>query len=153
MLSDLQRAPIALESFDTIVEPDALVDALATRILNCSNAQLRGKCNGLGLVLPAWSTSARAECHRAPAGVEGRGCATPLQPPACVYVENALIAAPSRRWLERAATRRRATVYVTVGDGVGTGDGESCAVTTIPPAIRARDDRPPVALPGAARGA
>src|SRR3954469_19380989 len=53
MLSDFSGTPIALESFDTIVEPDALVDALAKRIARLLKThKAAGKCNGLGLVLP-----------------------------------------------------------------------------------------------------
>lgn len=127
MLSDFSGAPIALESFDTIVEPDALVDALAKRILRLLKThKAAGKCNGLGLVLPGMVDQRTGRVLNAPQlgwkDVDVRD-ALALATGLHVYVENAPIAcAVAQMWLgQRGNETPRDFVYVTVGDGVGTG--------------------------------
>ena len=61
MLTDFSGTPIALETFETVVDPAELVKVLARRIprlLKTHNAT--EKCNGIGLVIPGWeATQAR----------------------------------------------------------------------------------------------
>src|SRR5215212_11682604 len=53
MLSDFNGTPIALETFDTVVEPKALVVLLAKRIARLLKTHdAFAKCNGIGLVIP-----------------------------------------------------------------------------------------------------
>jgi len=53
MLSDFSGTPIALETFDTVVEPRALVRTLSKRIQRLLKThRAAGKCNGIGLVVP-----------------------------------------------------------------------------------------------------
>src|SRR4051794_11269752 len=53
MLSDFGGTPIALETFDTVVEPKALVAALAKRVARLLKTHdALAKCNGIGLVIP-----------------------------------------------------------------------------------------------------
>jgi len=53
MLSDFAGTAIATETFDTIVEPAALVAELSVRIRRLlANHGGRGECEGVGLVVP-----------------------------------------------------------------------------------------------------
>jgi predicted NBD/HSP70 family sugar kinase len=126
MLADFGGTPIAIESFDTVVQPDALVAALAKRITRLLKThRAAGKCNGIGLVLPGMVDQRTGRVLNAPQlgwkDVDVRdalAAATGLD----VYVENAPIAcAVAQMWLNRGSETPRDFVYVTVGDGVGTG--------------------------------
>lgn len=127
MLSDFTGAPIAIEAFDTIVEPDALVDALATRTIRLLRThRAAGQCNGIGLVLPGMVDHETGRVLNAPQlgwrDVDVRD-ALAARTGLSVYVENAPIAcAIAQMWLgQRGSETPRDFVYVTVGDGVGTG--------------------------------
>src|SRR5215813_2717007 len=127
MLTDFSGAPLALETFETVVEPAALVAALGERIprlLKAHNAE--GKCNGVGLVVPGMVDQRTGRVLNAPQlgwrDVDVRTAlanATGFE----VHIENAPIAcALAQMWLgERGGEAPRDFVYVTVSDGVGAG--------------------------------
>ncbi|HEY9226802.1 MAG TPA: ROK family protein, partial [Gemmatimonadaceae bacterium] len=127
MLTDFNGTPIALETFETVVEPQAFVRNLAKRIprlLKTHHAS--GKCNGIGLVVPGMVDQRTGRVLNAPQlgwrDVDVRDAladATGFQ----VHVENAPIAcALAHMWLgERGGDAPRDFVYVTVSDGVGAG--------------------------------
>ena len=127
MLSDFSGAPIALETFDTIVEPRALVAALARRIGRLLKAhRATGKCKGIGLVVPGMVDQRTGRVLNAPQlgwrDVDVRDALAKATGFA-VHIENAPIAcALAQMWLgERGDDAPRDFVYVTVSDGVGTG--------------------------------
>jgi N-acetylglucosamine repressor len=127
MLTDFSGTPIALETFETVVEPAELVKVLARRIprlLKTHNAT--EKCNGIGLVIPGMVDHQTGRVLNAPQlgwrDVDIRDAlaeATGFE----VQVENAPIAcALAHMWLgERGGDAPRDFVYVTVSDGVGAG--------------------------------
>jgi N-acetylglucosamine repressor len=127
MLTDFSGTPIALETFETVVEPAELVKVLARRIprlLKTHNAA--EKCNGIGLVIPGMVDHHTGRVLNAPQlgwrDVDIRDAlanATGFE----VQVENAPIAcALAHMWLgERGGDAPRDFVYVTVSDGVGAG--------------------------------
>jgi N-acetylglucosamine repressor len=127
MLSDFNATPIALETFDTIVEPLSLVSALTRRIRRLLKThRAAGKCNGIGLVVPGMVDQQTGRVLNAPQlgwrDVDIRdalAAATGLE----VQIENAPIAcALAQMWLgERGGDAPRDFVYVTVSDGVGAG--------------------------------
>ena len=127
MLSDFNGMPIALETFDTVVDPTALVAALARRIHRLLKThRAAGNCNGIGLVVPGMVDQQTGRVLNAPQlgwrDVDIRDAlagATGFQ----VHIENAPIAcALAQMWLsERGDDAPRDFVYVTVSDGVGAG--------------------------------
>jgi predicted NBD/HSP70 family sugar kinase len=127
MLSDFSGTPIALEAFDTVVDPEALVVALARRIPRLLKAhRAAGKCNGIGLVVPGMVDQRTGRVLNAPQlgwkDVDVRdelASATGFE----VQIENAPIAcALAQMWLGQPGDDApRDFVYVTVSDGVGTG--------------------------------
>lgn len=127
MLSDLAGNSIALESFDTVVEPDALVRLLAQRIKRMLNANhAEKKCNGIGLVIPGMVDQETGRVLNAPQ-LGWRDVDVSMALAAAtgyeVHIENAPIAcAVAQMWLgERGAETPRDFIYLTVSDGVGTG--------------------------------
>ena len=127
MLSDFSGAPIALETFDTIVEPRALVTALARRIGRLLKAhRAASKCKGIGLVVPGMVDQRTGRVLNAPQlgwrDVDVRDALAKATGYA-VHIENAPIAcALAQMWLgERGDDAPRDFVYVTVSDGVGAG--------------------------------
>jgi predicted NBD/HSP70 family sugar kinase len=127
MLSDFSGTPIALETFDTIVEPRALVAALARRIARVLKAhRAAGKCKGIGLVVPGMVDQRTGRVLNAPQlgwrDVDVRDALAKMTG-YTVHIENAPIAcALAQMWLgERGDDAPRDFVYVTVSDGVGTG--------------------------------
>lgn len=127
MLSDFNGTPLAMETFETVVQPDELVAMLAqkvARLLKAHNAV--GKCNGIGLVVPGMVDQRTGRVLNAPQlgwrDVDVRDAlanATGFT----VQIENAPIAcALAHMWLgERGGDAPRDFVYVTVSDGVGAG--------------------------------
>jgi N-acetylglucosamine repressor len=127
MLTDFSGNPLAMETFETVVNPDELVAKLARRIprlLKSHNAT--GKCNGIGLVVPGMVDQRTGRVLNAPQlgwrDVDVRDAlaeATGFD----VHIENAPIAcALAHMWLgKRGDDAPRDFVYVTVSDGVGAG--------------------------------
>ena len=127
MLGDFAGTVIAVESFATILEPNALVDALASRITRLRNAhKSAGRCQGIGLVVPGMVDHETGRVLNAPQlgwrDVDVRDALT-RRTGLEVHVDNASVAcALAQLWLgERGKEAPRDFVYVTVGDGVGTG--------------------------------
>lgn len=127
MLTDFAGTTIALETFETVVDPPALVAALAAcigRLLASHGAN--GTCEGIGLVVPGMVDQRTGRVLNAPQlgwhGVDVRDAlhaATGLP----VQIENAPIAcALAHMWLgRRGGAAPNDFVYVTVSDGVGAG--------------------------------
>jgi predicted NBD/HSP70 family sugar kinase len=127
MLSDFGGTQIALETFETIVDPAALVRELARRIERLLRAhRAAGDCKGIGLVVPGMVDQRTGRVLNAPQlgwrDVDVRDAlakATRLP----VQIENAPIAcALATMWLgQRGGDPPGDFVYVTVSDGVGAG--------------------------------
>jgi predicted NBD/HSP70 family sugar kinase len=126
MLSDFAGTQIALESFETIYDPPALVGELTTRIRRLLDAHgVTGRCEGIGMVVPGMVERATGRILMAPQlgwrDVDvrddlARGTGLP------VYVENAPMAcALAQMWLGQRGNSTDNFVYVTVSDGVGAG--------------------------------
>lgn len=127
MLSDFSGAAIALETFDTIVDPGALVVELGKRIRNMVRHHRKaGTCLGVGLVVPGMVDHASGRVLNAPQlgwrDVDVRDLLAD-RAGLPVYIEGAPIAcALGQMWLgEPGAEAPRDFAYVTVGDGVGAG--------------------------------
>ncbi|GLC23748.1 ROK family transcriptional regulator [Roseisolibacter agri] len=127
MLSDFGGTPIALEQFDTLTDPAALVAELAERIQRVlATHGAVGRCEGVGLVVPGMVDHRSGRVLYAPQ-LGWRDVAlrdllsAALDFP--VHVENAPIAcALAHMWLgQRGSEAVTDFVYVTVGDGVGAG--------------------------------
>ena len=127
MLADLNGNSIALDTFDTVVDPTALVARLAHRIQKVLKSHhAASKCNGIGLVVPGMVDQQSGRVLNAPQlgwrDVDVRDAlaeATGFS----VQIENAPIAcALATMWLgRRGGNAPRDFVYVTVSDGVGAG--------------------------------
>ncbi|MBL0940028.1 MAG: ROK family transcriptional regulator [Gemmatimonadaceae bacterium] len=127
MLADFSGTPVALERFDTITEPMALVSELATRVSRLLQShQGAGVCEGIGLVVPGMTDQRTGRVLFAPQLAwrdvplrEALSEATGLS----VHIENAPIAcALAQMWLaQRGSEVPTDFVYVTVSDGVGAG--------------------------------
>jgi predicted NBD/HSP70 family sugar kinase len=127
MLSDFGGAAIAFESFETILAPDRLVDALVKRIRGLlKQRRAAGRCEGIGLVVPGMVDRETGRVLNAPQlgwrNVDIRRALeakTGLQ----VSIENAPIAcALAHVWNDQhGGSTSGDFVYVTVGDGVGAG--------------------------------
>jgi N-acetylglucosamine repressor len=130
MLGDFDGTQLAIESFETIVDSDALVAELGTRIRRLLQSSHRvGTCEGIGLVVPGSVDQRSGRIYHSPQlgwrDVDIRDAlqsATGLP----VHVENAPHAcALAETWLGK--RRNGDFAYVTVSDGVGVGmvvDGE-----------------------------
>jgi N-acetylglucosamine repressor len=127
MLSDFSGTAIALETFDTIADPDALVAELGRRISRLLRAHRRaGRCDGVGVVVPGMVDRQTGRVLNAPqlgwrdVDIRDALAATTKLP---VHIENAPIAcALAQMWLgERGGDAPRDFVYVTISDGVGAG--------------------------------
>jgi predicted NBD/HSP70 family sugar kinase len=127
MLADFAGNEIAIESFETIFEPAALMTELAGRIQRLGLAhRTAGRCEGVGIVVPGMVDQDTGRVLNAPQlgwrDVDVRdqlADATGLP----VLIENAPIAcALARMWLGTSQDRPSGNfVYVTVSDGVGAG--------------------------------
>lgn len=126
MLSDFAGTQIALESFDTIFDPQLLCGELVTRVrrlllLHGAN----GRCEGVGVVVPGMVERQSGRVLVAPqlgwrdvdirdTLAEGLGLT--------VQIENAPMAcALAQMWLGQRGNASDNFVYVTVSDGVGAG--------------------------------
>ncbi|HKO15063.1 MAG TPA: ROK family transcriptional regulator [Gemmatimonadaceae bacterium] len=127
MLSDFAGTAIALETFETVVVPAALVQQLASRITRLLDTHGgTGRCEGIGLVVPGMVDQHSGRVLNAPQlgwkDVDVRDAlarATGLP----VHIENAPIAcALAHMWLgQRGGPVPGDFAYVTVSDGVGVG--------------------------------
>ncbi|MDB4889639.1 MAG: hypothetical protein JWL61_1494 [Gemmatimonadetes bacterium] len=127
MLGDFSGTAIAMEAFDTIEDPSALVSELRIRVRRLLSTHAdAGQCEGLGLVVPGMVDSISGRVLNAPhlgwRNVDIRdalSAAVGLP----VFVENAPIAcAMALMWLgQRGGIEFSDFVYVNVSDGVGTG--------------------------------
>ncbi|HEU0055345.1 MAG TPA: ROK family transcriptional regulator [Longimicrobium sp.] len=126
MLSDFSGEQIALETFDTPLDPAALTAELAARIGRILRTYGQGgTCEGVGIAVPGMVDHRTGRVLNAPQlgwrDVEIRDAlaeATGL----AVHVENAPIAcALSKMWLGQREGDAGDFVYVTVSEGVGAG--------------------------------
>jgi predicted NBD/HSP70 family sugar kinase len=126
MLADFAGSAVALETFETIVDPHDLVHELSRRIHRMLKAQGGARCEGIGLVVPGMVDRATGRVLNSPQlgwkdvdirDVLARATGLP------VHIENAPIAcALSQLWLgQRGRDVPADFAYVTVGDGVGVG--------------------------------
>jgi predicted NBD/HSP70 family sugar kinase len=127
MLGDFSGNAVALESFETIVDPHRLVLAIQTRVRHMLEANgAAGKCEGVGLVVPGMVDQRTGRVLNAPQlgwrDVDIRGALhAALGLP--VQIENAPLAcAQAQMWLgQRGGDVPRDFAYLTVSDGVGVG--------------------------------
>ncbi|MES2180297.1 MAG: ROK family transcriptional regulator [Gemmatimonadota bacterium] len=126
MLSDFAGTQIALESFETILDPAALMNELAERINRLlASRDARGRCEGVGLVIPGMVERVTGRVLLSPQlgwrDVDIRvSLATAVGLP--VIIENAPMAcALAQMWLGQRGNSPDNFVYVTVSDGVGAG--------------------------------
>ncbi len=126
MLNDFAGTQIALESFETILDPEALTEQLVRRVRQLIESHgAAGRCEGIGLVVPGMVDRRTGHVLHAPQlgwrNVDVRGplaAGTGLK----VYIENAPIAcALAQIWLGQKGYSNGDFVYVTVSDGVGAG--------------------------------
>ena len=127
MLSDFAGTALALETFETVVEPSKLVAQLASRIKRLLESHgAAGRCEGIGLVVPGMVDQATGRVLNAPQlgwldvpirDALAKAAGLP------VHVENAPIAcALAQMWLgARGGEVPTDFAYVTVSDGVGVG--------------------------------
>ncbi|HEX2190045.1 MAG TPA: ROK family protein [Longimicrobiaceae bacterium] len=127
MLSDFDGTQLALETFETVFEPAALVEELAARVHRLVGGYgAAGAVEGIGMVVPGMVDRRTGRILNSPQlgwrDVDVRGdleAATGLP----VHIENAPIAcALAQMWLgQRGGDGAADFVYVTVSDGVGAG--------------------------------
>ena len=127
MLGDFSGSAIAMETFDTIENPEEFVSELRRRVrrLLATHGDA-GTCEGVGIVVPGMVDSLTGRVLNAPhlgwRNVD-LGAMLELATGMPVFVENAPIAcALAQMWLgQRGAAELSDFVYVNVSDGVGTG--------------------------------
>lgn len=126
MLADFGGRQVALESFDTRFDPDALVAEVAARAGRLLSDHGVRRCEGIGVVVPGMVDRRSGRVLNAPQLgwrdvdlLDSLRAATGLP----VYLENAPIAcALAQVWLDpRGNGGSDNFVYVTVSDGVGAG--------------------------------
>jgi predicted NBD/HSP70 family sugar kinase len=126
MLADFAGRQVALESFDTLFEPAALVEEVARRAERLLRAHGVETCEGAGIVVPGMVDRRSGRVLNAPQlgwrdvdllRLLRRAMGLP------VFLENAPIAcALAHVWLApRSADGADSFVYVTISDGVGAG--------------------------------
>jgi len=126
MLSDFNGTQIALESFETVTNPDELVAEIAARVEQLVDGYAaRWQVQGVGLVVPGMVDSGTGRILNSPQlgwrDVDVRDALeAALDLP--VLIENAPIAcALAHMWLGERRDGAGDFVYVTVSDGVGAG--------------------------------
>jgi predicted NBD/HSP70 family sugar kinase len=126
MLSDFNATQIALESFETVTNPDELVAQIAARVEQLVESYAaRWQVQGVGLVVPGMVDSGTGRILNSPQlgwhDVDVReALEAALDLP--VQIENAPIAcALAHMWLGERSDGAGDFVYVTVSDGVGAG--------------------------------
>lgn len=126
MLGDFAGTQIALETFETLTTPEALVQELAVRVRRLLQTYgEEGRCEGIGLVVPGMVDRETGRVLNAPQlgwrDVDVRdalAAATELP----VSIENAPFAcALAHIWLGQRGGDAGDFVYVTVSEGVGAG--------------------------------
>ena len=125
MLSDFAGSQIAIDSFETIFQPEALVTELGQRIRRIvAGHASESRCEGLGVVVPGMVDRATGRILLAPqlgwrdVDIRERLSKAVGMP---VSIENAPMAcAQAQMWLGH-RTNSNNFVYVTVSDGVGAG--------------------------------
>ncbi len=126
MLNDFAGTQIALESFETILDPAQLSAELVRRVHRLLDSHgASGRCEGIGIVVPGMVDRRTGRVLHAPQlgwrDVDVRGplaAGTGLE----VHIENAPIAcALAQIWLGQRGESAGDFVYVTVSDGVGAG--------------------------------
>jgi predicted NBD/HSP70 family sugar kinase len=125
MLGDFAGAPLALESFETMMDPTRLMNAIAKRVRAILRKHDRAKqCEGIGLVIPGMVDQSTGRVLSSPQlgwkDVDVRDALT-KSAGLPVHIENAPTAcALARMWLgEHGVSVPQNFVYVTVSDGVG----------------------------------
>jgi predicted NBD/HSP70 family sugar kinase len=126
MLNDFAGNQIALESFETILDPAQLTSELVRRIRRLLDTHgASGRCEGIGIVVPGMVDRVTGRVLHAPQlgwrDVDVRG---PLSHGTglAAHIENAPIAcALAQIWLGQRGEAAGDFVYVTVSDGVGAG--------------------------------
>jgi predicted NBD/HSP70 family sugar kinase len=125
MLTDFAGSQIALDSFETMFDPEALVEELGARIRRIvAGHAIEDRCEGVGLVVPGMVERTTGRILLAPQlgwrDVDIRdGLSAAVGMP--VSIENAPMAcAQAQMWLGHRTTSNN-FVYVTVSDGVGAG--------------------------------
>ena len=124
MLNDFAGTQIALESFETLLDPETLAAELVRRVRRLLDTN-GGRCEGIGIVVPGMVDRHTGRVLHAPQlgwrDVDVRGPlarGTGLE----VHIENAPIAcALAQIWLGQRGETSGDFVYVTVSDGVGAG--------------------------------
>jgi len=126
MLSDFSGSALALESFETVYEPAALVEELGQRIERLLRSHgAAASCEGVGLVVPGMVDRRTGLVLNAPQlGWKNVSVRDELarRTGLRVLIENAPIAcALAHMWLSPRGEAGGDFVYVTVSDGVGAG--------------------------------
>ncbi len=126
MLADFAGTALALESFETMFDPAALVEELGRRIERLLRTHGAARsCEGVGLVVPGMVDRRTGKVLNAPQlGWKDVSVRDELarRTGLKVLIENAPIAcALSQMWLSRRGENGGDLVYVTVSDGVGAG--------------------------------
>jgi N-acetylglucosamine repressor len=126
MLSDFDGTEIALETFETNFDRDALLDELAMRVQRLlASHGASGSCEGIGLVVPGMVDQRTGRVLNSPQlgwrDVDVRS-ALAERTGLPVQIENASLAcALAQMWMGQRGTSNGDFVYVTVSDGVGAG--------------------------------
>jgi N-acetylglucosamine repressor len=127
LLSDFSGRQLALESFETVTEPAALVEKVAARVNRILEEHgAAGECEGVGVVIPGMVDRSTGRILRAPQlgwrNVDIRDDLS-KQTGLPVFIDNAPIAcALAHLWLgPRGHESADSFVYVTVAEGVGFG--------------------------------
>ena len=124
MLNDFAGTQIALETFETLLEPAALAGELVKRVRRILKSHdAGGRCEGIGLVVPGLVDRRTGRILNAPQlGWRDVDIRSPIAAAIGlpVNIENAPIAcALAQMWMGQQGSGNGDFVYVTVSDGVG----------------------------------